>query len=89
MASYDTRGRHIYTGNSRGKILIFAIQADKDGESSFKLVSQFKVTQQASSTTAVKGIEFARRSGSFLVNTADRVIRVYKTAEVLNLKDGK
>ena len=84
VASYDTRGKHIFTGNSRGKILIF-----EDKRDSFKLVSQFKVTQQASSTTAVKGIEFSRRGGSFLVNTADRVIRVYKTKDVLKLADDK
>ena len=47
------------------------------------MVSQFKVTPQGS--TAVKGIEFSRRGGSFQVNTADRVIRVYKTEEVLQL----
>ena len=55
----------------------------------FKTVTSFKVTQAASSTTAVKSIEFARRSKSFLVNTADRVIRVYKTTDVLKHKDGK
>ena len=50
----------------------------------FKIVSQFKVIQ--STSQAVKGIEFSRRGGSFLVNTADRVIRVYKTSEVLSSK---
>ncbi len=59
------------------------------GNKDFKLVSQFKVSQQASSTTAVKSIEFARRSKSFLINTADRVIRVYKTTDVVGIKDGK
>merc|ERR1712079_562763 len=39
-----------------------------------------------STSQAVKGIEFSRRGGSFLVNTADRVIRVYKTSEVLSSK---
>ena len=46
------------------------------------------MTQASSSTNAVKSIEFARRSKSFLVNTADRVIRVYKTADVLKHKEG-
>jgi COMPASS component SWD1 len=104
VATYDPRGKYIYTGNSRGKILVFASRDSENGaklrntgsngngnggNKDFKLISQFKVTQQASSTTAVKGIEFARRSKSFLVNTADRVIRVYKTSDVLSLKDGK
>lgn len=85
VATYDTRGKHIYTGNSRGKILIFSSHKKGD-DRVFKIASQFKVTQQGS--TAVKGIEFSRRGGSFLVNTADRVIRVYKTSDVLSLKDG-
>ena len=80
VATYDTRGKHIYTGNSRGKILIF------HNSKGFKTVSEFKV--QGTGTTAVKGIEFSRRGGSFLVNTADRVIRVYKTKDVLQLADG-
>ena len=108
VASYDTRGKYIFTGNSRGKILIFEDKRPND-KCDFKQVSQFKVTQQASSTTAVKGIEFSRRGtltdlytcsliqsiltlflgGSFLVNTADRVIRVYKTRDVLKLANDK
>ena len=55
----------------------------ENNSNGFKKVSQFKVTPQGS--TAVKGIEFSRRGGSFQVNTADRVIRVYKTEEVLQL----
>merc|ERR1711936_1470725 len=83
VATYDTRGKHIYTGNSRGKILVFS-NSKKGDEKQFKIVSQFKVIQ--STSQAVKGIEFSRRGGSFLVNTADRVIRVYKTSEVLSSK---
>ena len=59
---------------------------DKEGEKEFKTVACFKVASQ--STPAIKSIEFARRTKSFLVNTADRVIRVYKTTEVLKLKKG-
>lgn len=87
VATYDLRGTHIYTGNSKGKILIVSTEK-KDDNDDFKVVSQFKVSMQASSTTAVKSIEFARRTKSFLVNTADRVIRIYKTTDVFNL-DGK
>ena len=83
VATYDTRGKHIYTGNSRGKILVFS-NTKKGDDKYFKIVSQFKVIQ--STSQAVKGIEFSRRGGSFLVNTADRVIRVYKTSEVLSSK---
>jgi len=38
-------------------------------------------------SNAVKGIEFSRRGESFLVNTADRVIRVYSVNEVMESTD--
>lgn len=89
VATYDPRGKYIYTGNSRGRIMIVQNEKTSGSNKGFKTVTSFKVTQAASSTTAVKSIEFARRSKSFLVNTADRVIRVYKTTDVLKHKDGK
>jgi len=81
FACYVRRGRYIFTGNSKGKILIV------DSKSLEQKVC-FRVTQTAAANNAVKGIEFARRSESFLVNTSDRVIRVYNTKEVLE-SDGK
>merc|ERR1719206_1274530 len=57
VATYDPRGKYIYTGNSRGRIMIVL----NEKASKFKTVTSFKVTQAASSTTAVKSIEFARR----------------------------
>ncbi len=47
-----------------------------------------QVGASASSSNAIKSIEFARRSKSFLVNTADRVIRIYRTTDVLGIKEG-
>jgi len=95
VATYDPRGKYIYTGNSRGRIMVVLNETassnnagNKKDDKSFKTVTSFKVTQASSSTNAVKSIEFARRSKSFLVNTADRVIRVYKTADVLKHKEG-
>ena len=78
FASFDKRGCNIYTGNSKGKILIVR---RKD----LKVVKGFKLTQTMSN--AVKGIEFSRRGESFLVNTADRVIRVYNVSDVLDCDD--
>merc|ERR1719422_2546394 len=77
-ASYDKRGKHIFTGNSKGKILI----VDRE---TLEVVKQFRVTQTISNS--VKGIEFSRRTESFLVNTADRVIRVYNTHDVMLTPD--
>lgn len=75
-ASFDRRGRYIYTGNARGKILVFS-------SSTLELKASFRVTTTTSSTTALKSIEFARRGNCFLVNSADRTIRVYESEEVL------
>ncbi|RZF33640.1 hypothetical protein LSTR_LSTR007018 [Laodelphax striatellus] len=73
VASFDRRGTYIYTGNSKGKILIFSMP-------NLDLTASFKI---ATSATAVKSIEFARRGDCFLVNTADRIIRVYNSEDVL------
>jgi len=78
FASYDRRGKHIFTGNSKGMILIVDTE-------NLKVVKKFRLTQTVSN--AVKGIEFSRRGESFLVNTADRVIRVYSVNEVMESKD--
>lgn len=53
-ASFDRRGRHVFTGNSKGKVTVHRV-------SDAKLVASFRVTQGAASTTAVKSIEFSRR----------------------------
>lgn len=75
-AAYDRRGDYIYTGNAKGKILVLSAQK-------LELVASFRVTTGTSNATAIKSIEFARRGDCFLVNTADRVIRVYESFEVL------
>ena len=77
VASFDHRGKHIYTGNSKGKLSVFLY-------SELKLISSCKVTAGTTSTTAIKSIEFARRSGTFLLNCADRVIRVYQCQTVID-----
>jgi COMPASS component SWD1 len=41
------------------------------------------VTNSSASSSAIRQIEFARRGTSFLVSTADRIIRVYDTVDVL------
>lgn len=51
VASFDRRGKSIYTGNAKGKVLVMS-------SPELELVASFKV---ATSATAVKSIEFARR----------------------------
>ncbi|XP_052060456.1 retinoblastoma-binding protein 5-like [Mytilus californianus] len=83
VASYDRRGTNIYTGNAKGRILVFSV-------SDLQLLASFRVTTGTLNTTAIKSIEFARRGSCFLVNSADRIIRVYECGEVLACgKDGE
>jgi len=79
FATFDRRGKHIVTGNSKGRLMI----VEREG---LKVLKQFKVTQTLNN--AVKGIEFSRRGESFLVNTSDRVIRVFSTKQVMNCEEG-
>lgn len=51
VAAFDRRGQYIYTGNSKGKILVFSC-------SDLELKVSFRV---GASSTAIKSIEFARR----------------------------
>ena len=76
VASYDRKGEHVYVGNAKGRILVINCK-------SLEVAASFKVTTSTSSTTAIKSIEFARRGNHFLVNSADRIIRVYDNLEVM------
>lgn len=76
IASFDRRGRFIYTGNAKGRILAYKLP-------SLELAASFRVTTGGQNTTAIKSLEFARRGECFLVNSADRIIRVYESREVL------
>lgn len=79
VASFDRRGKYIYTGNTRGKILILTCP-------DLEVTASFKVS---TGMTGIKSIEFARRGDSFLLNCSDRLIRVYSAKSVLeNGKDG-
>ncbi|CAD7005895.1 unnamed protein product [Ceratitis capitata] len=83
VASFDRRGKHIYTGNAKGKILVLNAET-------LEIVASFRIIVGSSSATAVKSIEFARRGDAFLINTSDRVIRVYDSKEIIALgKDGE
>lgn len=54
VASFDRRGQYIYTGNSKGKVLVY-----QTGDLTLK--ASFKVMLGTASTTSIKSIEFARR----------------------------
>ena len=75
VASFNRRGKYIFTGNSKGQIAVIDVLK-------LKIMASFRVTT-GSINVAIKQIEFARKGSSFLVNTADRVIRVYDGKEVV------
>lgn len=76
VSSFDRRGDYIYCGNAKGKISVFK-------SSTKELVTSFRVTNGSASSSAIRQIEFARRGTSFLVSTADRIIRVYDSNDIL------
>nr|WAB05092.1 retinoblastoma-binding protein 5-like protein [Colaphellus bowringi] len=83
VASFDRRGDCVFTGNAKGKVLVLDSRT-------LEVRASFRIMLGSSSATAVRSIEFARRGDCFLINTADRVIRVYDSKEVLTCgKDGE
>ncbi|XP_020713265.1 retinoblastoma-binding protein 5 homolog [Ceratitis capitata] len=83
FASFDRRGKHIYTGIFLGKILVLNAET-------LDIFFCFRIIVGSSSATAVKSIEFARRGDAFLIFFSDRVIRVYDSKEIFFLgKDGE
>jgi len=76
VASFDRRGKHVYTGNSKGKMSICSVP-------DLVPVASFKISQSGICSAAVKSVEFAQRCDCFLLNSADRIIRVYNCADVL------
>ncbi|XP_027059509.1 retinoblastoma-binding protein 5 homolog [Pocillopora damicornis] len=77
VASFDRKGEYIYTGNSKGKVLV--IEAE-----TLQVVTSFRIQTGTSANTAIKGIEFARRGSAFLINSQDRIIRVFDSQIVLS-----
>lgn len=55
VASFDRRGEYIYTGNSRGKLLILSCPE-------LEVKTSFRIGQGTTSAAAIKSIEFARRT---------------------------
>ena len=70
FASFDRLGKRIFSGNAKGKILVMDTE-------SLEILTSFQVTSGSSATTGIKSIEFARKGSNFVVNSADRIIRVY------------
>ena len=74
VAAFDRRGEHIITGSSKGKILII-------DPSTLLIKKQFRI-----GVTTVRSIEFMRRGNRFLINSSDRIIRVFDLNSILELQ---
>jgi len=81
VASFDRKGEYIFTGNAKGKITV--IKTD-----SLEVVLSFRISTGTNANTAVKSIDFASRGNAFMINSQDRVIRVFDRDMVLSCPDG-
>lgn len=80
-ATFDKRGDYVYTGNAKGKVLVFDSKT-LEVRASFSII--------LGTSTAIRCIEFSRKGDCFLINATDRLIRVYDSNKVLAYgKDGK
>jgi len=81
VAAFDRKGEYIFTGNAKGKISVVNTQT-------LEVKVSFRCSTSATSAnTAIKSIEFSKRGSSFLVNSQDRVIRVFDREMVLKCED--
>ena len=79
VASFDRKGEHIYIGNAKGKVIV--VDAETLTE-----VTSFKISSGTNANVAIKSIEFSRRGSAFLVNSSDRIIRVFDGQIILACK---
>lgn len=80
VASFDRRGQHIYTGNTKGKIVIFKCPTTLDNEMEPDIASSFEIP----SRPAITEIQFgAHNKTLFLVNSLDRALRLYDCESAL------
>ncbi|CAF0849860.1 unnamed protein product [Didymodactylos carnosus] len=75
-STFDRKGLHIVSGNSRGLIMIKTFP-------DLQTISSFRVTTGANNNTVLRHIEFPRRGQYCLLNTSDRIIRIYSYNDML------
>lgn len=78
VASFDKRGKHIYTGNAKGRLTIIKCPDSLKDCGEPEIVSSFRIQTTGSTPAAIREIEFgARNKTNFIVNSSDRTIRLY------------
>lgn len=86
IASFDRRGQYIYSGNMKGRLIIFKCPKTFIGDVATEpeVVSSFRIYAGGSTPAAIREIEFgARNKTHFLVNSSDRAIRLYSCESAL------
>ncbi|CAF2121317.1 unnamed protein product [Rotaria magnacalcarata] len=77
ISTFDRKGEHIILGNNRGLIVVKTFP-------DLKTVSSFRITTGTNANTVLRHIEIPRRGQYCLINTSDRIIRIYSYSEMLS-----
>lgn len=78
VASFDRRGQYIYTGNVKGRLTTMRCPTKFEENSNFDIISSFRTP------ASIREIEFGpKNKNHFLVNSADRTIRLYSCESAL------
>ncbi|CAF3668536.1 unnamed protein product [Rotaria sp. Silwood1] len=77
ISTFDRKGEHIILGNNRGLIIIKKFP-------DLKTISSFRITTGTNANTVLRHIEIPRRGQYCLINTSDRIIRIYNYTEMLS-----
>ncbi|CAF0938944.1 unnamed protein product [Adineta ricciae] len=83
ISTFDRKGEHIILGNNRGLIVVKTFP-------DLKTISSFRITTGTNANTVLRHIEIPRRGQYCLINTSDRIIRIYNYTEMLtcgNVRD--
>ncbi|XP_055332566.1 retinoblastoma-binding protein 5 homolog [Paramacrobiotus metropolitanus] len=75
-ATYSRRGDYIITGNPKGHVMVL-------DSVTMQVRASFRIMTAAATATAIRTIEVSRRLENMVVNTADRIIRVYRLSDII------
>ncbi|CAF1005113.1 unnamed protein product [Adineta ricciae] len=77
ISTFDRKGEHIILGNSRGLMMVKSFP-------DLQTISSFRIATGTNTNTVLRHIEIPRRGQYCLVNTSDRIIRIYSYNEMLS-----